>query len=228
MPEPSDTNVRVAVIGGVFALAAAVITGLFTCFGDRPVSKDLSYEMRILVLSPDGRPSEDATIRASHGGAPRRVPGGWQIDIPRVQQQALVKVFASKDASFLSGSAQYQLGNDLQPVVTVRLVKNHPAGIRGVVVDESGRGVPAATVGIVGVRDVVTSDPTGQFSLHTDAADGQQVLLRVEKPSYVAVTQWHSRTLGFGGKTAVAIAGRCRPKFTRWQNVGKPPFVATK
>src|SRR5215213_3865707 len=188
---PTDTNVKAAFIAGVFALVAAVIAGLFTCFGGRQVNNESSYEMRVLVLDPDGRPIEDANVRASHGGAPRRVPGGWQIDIPRMHQSALVRVFASKDASFLSGTAQYQLSNDLHPVVAVRLVKNATTGIRGVVVDELGRGVPAATVAIVGARDVVRSDASGQFSLHTDAADGEQVLVRAQKASYVPVTQWH-------------------------------------
>jgi len=150
--------------------------------------------LRVLLLSPEGRPVEDAKAWTSVGGEPKQVAGGWEFDIPvsQLPPDGRITVHAAKESAFLSGSTEVRLGDDLAPSVTVRLAPNQAATVRGIVVDEAGNALEGVRVSIVGHGDeTVTTKPGGEFFLPAHAADGQQVQLRAEKTGYNAVTQFH-------------------------------------
>jgi hypothetical protein len=75
--------------------------------------------------------------------------------------------------------------------VTVRLVANTSAKVRGVVLDDAGKALEGVRVSVVGhEEEAVTTGPGGQFVLPAHAADGQQVQLHAEKDGYEAVSQF--------------------------------------
>ena|SRR5579872_859594 len=160
----------------------------------RVKSKDTSvYRLRVTVLDSTRGPVEDAKVWSSLGGEPKKVPGGWEFDIPAALRPVneVVTVFAAVPTAFLSAEGIVKLGADYNPTLIVRLKKNSPAALHGIVMDASGRGVPGATVTVVGGTSSANTQPDGQFTLTTQAADGEQVLLLAEKKGYKPVQQWH-------------------------------------
>jgi hypothetical protein len=74
--------------------------------------------------------------------------------------------------------------------VTIELKSNRDATVTGVVQDEQGRAIAAATVHVLGGDSAETS-ATGSFSLKANAAGGQSVRLHAEKKGYKPVDQDH-------------------------------------
>jgi hypothetical protein len=201
MSERSQDNggLRAQIVGGIFVVVAAVVAGLFQYFTPRaskvgvPAEPSI-YELRVIVIGPNGVPVDDAKVWSSVGGEPKHVPGGWQFDIPSAATRLhrRVIVFAAKDSAFLNGKTELELGQDSHPAISVQLTKVAGAAIHGIVVDGSGRGLDAVRVAVVGSeRNGVTTQTDGHFFLEADAAEGEQVLVRVEKDMYAPVTQWH-------------------------------------
>jgi hypothetical protein len=145
------------------------------------------YHIRAIILGQDGSPVEDAEVTCSIGGEPKRVRGGWEFDIPSQTRPVDGKVvlFASKKSAFLTGSTPIVLGRDYYPTVTVQLISDNSAMIRGVVVDGHNRAVAGATVSISGFADVAMTDEAGNFALPAHAADGQIVRIRVQKGTLI-------------------------------------------
>lgn len=151
------------------------------------------YRVRATVIDPQGMPVDDARVWSSLGGEAKKVAGGWQFDIPGGQKpmDGKLTVFAAVPSAFLKGRAELQLARDYNLAVTVPLQRDTAAKVRGLVVDESGRAVAGARVTIAGHDAVARTDEAGWFVLPANAADGQQVLLHVEKEGYKALEQWH-------------------------------------
>ena len=200
MPERSQGNgsIRAQIVGGIFVLVAAIVGGLFQYCpraGKVQVTADKAvYELRVIVIDPNGVPVDDAKVWSSVGGEPKQVPGGWQFDIPSAATRlnGRVKIFAAKESAFLRGNTEYELGQDLHPVISVQLAKGARSAIHGIVLDGLGRGLGGVSVAVAGSeRNGVTTQTDGHFSLQTEAADGEQVLVHAEKHTYASVTQWH-------------------------------------
>jgi hypothetical protein len=87
---------------------------------------------------------------------------------------------AVKD-EFLKGNSTLILSTDYYPTVTITLVPDTSAKVRGVVVDDKMTAVFGATVSVAGYPDVVLTDKQGNFSLPAHAGNGQVVEIRAEK-----------------------------------------------
>jgi len=150
------------------------------------------YRVRVTVTDPQGTPVDDAQVWSSLGGEPKRVAGGWEFEIPvgRKPTDGKLTVFAAAPSAFLKGRAELVLARDYNPAVIIPLQKDTAANVRGLVVDESGGAVAGARVSIAG-HDGVLTDGSGGFLLLAHAAEGQQILLHIEKDGYRPLEQWH-------------------------------------
>lgn len=141
------------------------------------------YHVRVTVLGSDHLPVSDADVTSSCGGEPKAVKGGWEFDIPPQAKPSddQLTLFASESSSFLSGQANLALTDDYFPAVTIQLVPDKSAWVRGTVVDERGRAVAGADVSVSGYQDLSVTDNMGNFTLSAHAADGQIVTVRAQK-----------------------------------------------
>jgi hypothetical protein len=180
----------VPVVLSVVAIGALVALALVPAF---MTNRDI-YRVRVTVVDPKSVPIEDATVWLSIGGEPKKVAGGWQFDVPvsSVPTDRKVVVYAALKNAFLGGQHPTELGSDYNPAVTVKLVPDESARIRGVVVDGSGRGLAGVRVSVAG-RDgeAVLTAEGGGFDLLAHAADGQQVYLHAQKEGYLGANAWH-------------------------------------
>ncbi len=168
---------------------------------------DVLYRVRVTVLSPENVPIEDAKVWSSFGGEPKKVAGGWQFDIPDASKpkEGQLSVFASKDSAFLTGRADFALGNDSNPAVIINLRRDDSARVRGQVVGKKNHAISGARVFVVGYEaEAIVTKEGGNFELPAHAALNQQVLLHAEKKGYPAAPLWHPA----GNMPAVLILER--------------------
>jgi hypothetical protein len=173
------------IIGTIATIVAMLVSG---------VNNESSlYRVRVIVISPDQIPVEDAKVWSSFGGEPKKVAGGWQFDIPEasIPKKTTLTFYASKETAFLKGQEKLVLGNDFNPVVTIQLKKKTSSVVRGIVLDSESRAIEGVHVTIAGYKEKVITAGDGHFVLHTPQAKGQQVLIHAEKQGYKPVTQWH-------------------------------------
>ena len=124
------------------------------------------------------------SVWSSMGGEPKKVAGGWQFDIPSESKptDGNLTIYATVRAAFLVGQSQVLLAVDHHPSVTVKLIRDQTATIRGIVSDSQGRSLSGVRVHIVGyASEAVITGEDGNFVLAAHAAEGQQVELHAEK-----------------------------------------------
>jgi hypothetical protein len=158
------------------------------------MSSSAVYRVRITVVNLAQTPVDDAKVWSSFGGEPKKVSGGWEMNIPAATKPAAGKltVFAEQPSAFLAGREDVELGAEYNPAVTVRLQHNRTARVRGLVQDERGRALEKARVMVVGHGDeMVVTSASGDFVLAAHAAVGQQVLLHAERDGYETLDLWH-------------------------------------
>jgi tetratricopeptide (TPR) repeat protein len=187
--------------GPVPSMAWIVIAVLVLAALGIPVYRDIRlqretaiYRVRATVVDPQGGPVENATVWSMIGGEPKKVPGGWQFDIPVAikPQDGKLTIYARIPSAFLIGSSDLQLGADLNPTVTVKLKKEESASVRGQVIDDQNKAIPGVRVSVVGYEsEAVITQAGGNFDLPAHAANGQSVQLHAEKDRYSAVDQLH-------------------------------------
>jgi hypothetical protein len=151
-------------------------------------TKPVLYAVRVQVFDPQGQPVEGATIRASVGNEPHRLPDGWwQIDIPAVKVPADGRISLRADHKDWKGNqVELILAADSNPQVKIHL--NEPeTWVRGQVVDQSGRGVSGAKVFRQGgPSEVAIANEEGHFELRLTVPSGERVRLRAELGEQVA------------------------------------------
>jgi hypothetical protein len=200
--QAAEKTSRRSLIGGIAAAVITVAGGIAVAFingwlgSSKPnmVSNVGIYRVRITVINPQNVPVEDAKVWSSFGGEPKKVAGGWQFDIPNASkpQDGQLSIFALRENDFLTGQADLVLGNDYNPVVTIKLKLDDSARVRGQIVDEKNRAIEKARVFVVGYEtEIVTTREGGNFELPAHTAVGQMVTLHAEKPGYQTVTQEH-------------------------------------
>jgi len=175
-------------------IAAVVLLGLVPIVAPLLVGERAIYRVRVTVLGPNQMPVEDARVWSSMGGEAKKVAGGWQFDIPAAikPSDGKLTVYASVANAFLSGRQEVQLAQDRNPAVALQLRKETQAEVRGIVADESGKGIVGALVSVAGYeKEAVKTTEGGNFTLPAHAADGQQVLLHAEREGHVAANQRH-------------------------------------
>lgn len=156
--------------------------------------REAIFRVRVTIIDPAGTPVEDAKVWSTFGGEPKKVSGGWELDIPKASRPAAgtLTVYASVPNRFLTGEQQLQLAVDPNPAVTIRLHLENSASIRGIVVDGAGRAIAGVRVSVVGYgNEAVLTQAGGNFVLPAHAAPDQQVQLNAEKAGYAATLQWH-------------------------------------
>ena len=170
------------VIGSVAAFLLIVL-GLFPLTVSHVVQSRGVYHIQVLLVRPDGSPVYYAQLKSSHGGEMKISEGGWRLEIPPQTRPADGKVAFSaavKD-EFLSGASTLTLADDYYPTVTVPLVAETSAKIKGVVVDEKMVAVSGATVSVAGYPEATITDRKGNFVLPAHAGSGQMVEVHAEK-----------------------------------------------
>lgn len=140
------------------------------------------YRLRVTVLAPDGRPSNDAMVSTSVGGEILKAHQGWEILLPRNRRGQALTVFASHPEAFLQGREEVTLGENFAPPAIEIQLSRREAEVRGTVVDSQGHGVAGAIVSVVGFeQEAVETSASGDFHLPAHAAERQTVRLRVVK-----------------------------------------------
>ena len=170
------------VVGSIAALVLIAL-GLFPLTLNHIVQSRGVYHIQVLLVRPDGSPIYYAQLKNSYGGEMKIFEGGWRLDVLPQTRPADGKVTFSaaiKD-EFLSGASTLTLADDYYPTVTLRLVAEASAKIKGVVVDAKMAPVPGATVSVVGYPEAATTDSKGKFILPAHAGNGQMVEVHAER-----------------------------------------------
>lgn len=152
------------------------------------------FRLRVTVIDSQGIPVDDARVWSSIGGEAKKVPGGWQFDIPAASKphDGKLTIYASRESAFLTGNVEVVLSNDYNPAKTIQLKHNDSAKVRGQVVDGRNHAIVGARVFVIGYEpDAMITREGGNFELPAHAAIGQQVLLHAEKVGYRPVNLWH-------------------------------------
>ena len=131
---------------------------------------------------------------SSFGGEPKKVEGGWQLDIPAatVPKGEKLRITATKESAFLENHVEIDLADEHNPTVNLKMVNNNSAMVRGQVVDDKGRAIEGASVSVVGYgAEAVVTKADGNFVLPAHKAVDQQALLHAQAKGYRAESQWH-------------------------------------
>lgn len=152
------------------------------------------YRIRITVLDRQNVPMENAKVWSSVGGEAKKVPGGWEFDLPSASKplDGNLTLYASVADQFLQGSRRLTLAADRNPAAEIALQKNATATVRGEVIDGASAAIAGARVGVIGYEsEAVVTGPGGNFILPAHAAEGEEVELHAEKGGFRAVNQLH-------------------------------------
>jgi hypothetical protein len=171
------------------ALISATALGAYVYFN----RNDRVYRVRATVVNERSvpvdnerlAPADQVKVWSSAGGEPKKVAGGWQFDIPAATRPLDGKVtfYAEQATAFLEGRADLRLDEDFNPTITIRLVHDTSAEVRGQVTDGKGRAVSGARVFVVGYEsEAIITKEGGNFKLSAHAAVNQLVLVVAEKP----------------------------------------------
>lgn len=169
---------------------ASIMAAAIALFGFAPLAASVFlqsrgvYHVQVVLLRPDQSPVEIAQVKSSNGGDVKMVAGGWELDIPPQARPAdgRLTLSASAKDEFLKGASTLVLAHDYYPTVTIQLVADSSAKVRGVVVDEDMRAVAGATVSIAGYSESAVTDHKGNFVLPVHPGPpGQMIEIRAQK-----------------------------------------------
>ena len=171
------------------ALISATALGAYVYFN----RNDRVYRVRTTVVNERSvpvdnerlAPADQVKVWSSAGGEPKKVAGGWQFDIPAATRPLDGKVtfYAEQATAFLEGRADLRLDEDFNPTITIKLVHDTSAEVRGQVTDEKGRAVAGARVFVTGYEsEAIITKEGGSFKLPAHAAVNQLVEVVAEKP----------------------------------------------
>lgn len=146
------------------------------------------YAVRVQVVDPQGRPVRGSTIRASAGNEPHLLPDGWwQVEIPegKVPTDGRISLWADHE-EWEGNRVDLRLGADPNVQVEIRL-KQPETWVRGLVVDENGRGLANVRVSRQdGTRGEVMTDSAGRFALRLSDPPETRIRLRAERGGVVS------------------------------------------
>ncbi|MGB9233380.1 MAG: hypothetical protein WCC04_03140 [Terriglobales bacterium] len=170
------------IVGSVMAVAIIAL-GLVPLAVNHVLQSQGVYHIQVVLVRPDQSPVYYAQLKSSQGGEMKIFEGGWRLDIPPQTRPADRRVAFSAAAKdeFLKGSSTLLLTDDYYPTVTIPLVPDTSAKIRGVVVNGDMVAVTGAAVSIAGYPDVAVTDKMGNFVLPAHAGNGQMVEVQAEK-----------------------------------------------
>jgi len=170
-------------------IGAVVVMSVITAYIVNPLTPERStgpqvYQVRVLVLSPAGRPVEDAKVWSARGGEPKEVPGGREFEIPAAKRptDGQITFFATKGEE--QGATTVTLGPEAFVSGTIRLNPPGAVELRGIVQDESGKLLEGVQVSLDGSGEATSTEANGEFRLPPQPL-GADVLLRAKKDGYV-------------------------------------------
>ena len=191
---PAALSNRVAMpIVGVIVLLGVLPMLADTYLKALDIKGDDIYRVRVIALGPEGTPVPGVTLKTTVSNETTVTSQDTAVvAIPRaaVPADGRITIFGDLDSAFLHGRADIQLGDELNPSITIPLASARTATVNGLVQDEAGRAVAGATVTAVGGESIVTS-AAGTFTVKAGAATGQVVRLHAEKPGYAPADQDH-------------------------------------
>jgi hypothetical protein len=170
-------------VSASFAAVLIILAGVTPYFSAKTLQARGVYHVQIVLLRPDQSQADVAQLKSSNGGEIKMVAGGWELEVPQQARPAdgkIVFTAAVKD-EFLKGSNSIVLDSDYNPTITIQLVADTSATVRGVVVDEDLVAIAGATVTVDGYSDKTLSDAKGDFSLPAHAGKGQPIQLHAHK-----------------------------------------------
>lgn len=184
---------------GWIAIAAFVLVGIIPTLASTYLEKTrivdrnrAIYHVRTIVLGPAETPVDDAKVWATASAEPKKIAGGWQFDIPEGSKplDGKLTIYASVESAFLAGKSEVQLGEDRNPIVSIRLRADTSASVRGIIIDAAGNGVSGARVMVAGYdSEAVFTGTGGSFSLPAHAANRQIVRVHAQKNGYAAANE---------------------------------------
>ena len=190
---PALSHAIVWPIVTVICLLGALPIVANTFLESRRIQQQSLFRVRVTVLDPQGNPISGVTLRTTASNeTTATADGAGVVTIPAgaLPADRKVTIFADLESAFLHGRTNVQLADDPNPSVTIEIKSNRDAAVAGVVEDEQGRAIAAATVHVIGGDSGETS-ATGSFTLKANAAVGQTVRLHAEKKGYKPVDQDH-------------------------------------
>jgi hypothetical protein len=173
---------KMGVVGALLALTISIL-GLAPLGASSFLQSRGVYHVQTVLVRPDRSPIYYAQLKSSIGGDMKIFEGGWRLDIPwqiRPADGQVTLSAAAKD-EFLKGTSTLVLAQDYYPTVTIHMVPDISAKLRGVVVDENLAPVEGAIVSIVGSRDTAVTDKKGNFVVGAHAGNGQMVEVKAQK-----------------------------------------------
>jgi hypothetical protein len=174
-------------------LIIAVVPFFASLYAQRNLDSAV-YRIRVTVLDRQNVPVEKATVWSSAGGEPKKVPGGWEFNLPSASKpvDGKVTLYASVPDQFLQGSRHLTLTADRNPTAEIALQKNVSATVRGLVTDDGSHAMSGAHVSVIGYEsEAVVTGPGGNFILPAHSAEGEEVELHAEKTGFRPVNQLH-------------------------------------
>ncbi len=145
------------------------------------------YAVRVQVLDPQGRRVTKSTVHASAGNEPlSALDGSWEIQIPSAKVPTGGQITLSAEhQDWGERQKKLRLGEDPNVQVEIHL-KEPESWLRGLVVDESNRGLENVPVSILGgpPGDTVTG-PKGRFELNLSVPPETSVRVRAEHEGLV-------------------------------------------
>lgn len=176
-------------IGLYMLLSSGLIFYVFTLWAPTPGTAIV----RVTVLGSDKMPLEDVQVWSSVGGEAKKVAGGWELEFPvgKLPRGKKVMVYAEKKEVFLKGQGEVVVDETKTAAVAIQLSRDTAAQVNGTVSDATGEPVPGVTVTVIGAVGSTTTDDHGFFSIFGNAAEGEEVRLRVAKSGYETLDQYH-------------------------------------
>ncbi len=173
---------------GILLLAVILTLGFWfrPRFTATPPPKPEIYAVRVHVLNPQGLPAEGATLHASAGMTPRRLPDGWwEVKVlgSKVPADGLISLWAEHE-EWDSNRTDLQLSEAPNPRAEIRL-KLPESWLRGRVADDADRALSGIRVSRQdGAPGEAFSDAEGRFALKLSVRRETRVRLRAEREGW--------------------------------------------
>ncbi|HJX29100.1 MAG TPA: protein kinase [Thermoanaerobaculia bacterium] len=170
----------------LLVLALTLSVWLRPRFIVNPLPKPEMYAVQVQVLDPQGRPADQARLRAPVGMTPRQLPDGWwEVRIPgaKVPADGLVSLWAEHE-EWEGSRTDLHLGEAPSLRAEIRL-KRPESWLRGRVTDDADQSLPGVRISLQdGTAAETITDAKGRFALELPVRRETRVRLRAERDGW--------------------------------------------
>ncbi len=156
------------------------------------------YKVKVIVVDPENRPTDEAKVWSPLGVKPSKIEGGWQFDIPATSKQKNeTLIFYASKSDFLRGKKDLKLSNYFNPEVIIRLSEEGVLPIY--VVNTKGQpleGVKLCTTAYGSIGEMTNSDGKARILLEEGVKPNDEVELTIVEPKSMDlafVEPWDNR-----------------------------------